>query len=279
MRDRIVEIHRVLKSTGTVYLHCDPHASHYLKVMLDGVFGAERFRNEIIWRRTPAKALMTQKLPVNHDILLTYQKGDEATWNQDAVFQPYDLSDLDAKTAGKYSHSDPDGRLYQLDNLINPNQDRPNLHYEFLGVTRVWRWTKERMQAAYEAGIVVQPRPGAVPRFKRYLDQQRGRPLGDVWTDIPPINSQAQERLGYPTQKPIALLERIIAASSNPGDIVLDPFCGCGTTIAAAQRLKRKWIGIDISPTAMEIMRRRSSSSAVSQRSRTLQTQSRRSRA
>src|ERR1017187_6569417 len=171
---------------------------------------------------------MTKRLPQNHDAIFSYAKTEEATWNLDAIFTAYDPEALDDKTAGKYCHKDPDGRIYQLDNLLNPNPDRPNLTYEFLGVTRVWRWTKERMQAAYDAGLVVQPSPGAVPRMKRYLDEQRGRPLGDVWTDIPPLNSQAAERMGYPTQKPQALLERIIQTSSNKRDVVLDPFCGCG---------------------------------------------------
>lgn len=257
MTIRLVELHRVLKPTGSIYLHCDPTASHYLKVVMDAVFGKENFRNEIVWRRTLAKGLMSRRLSSNHDVLLCYQRSEEATWNQEAMFVPYDLANLDAKTASKYSHRDADGRLYQLDNLTNPNRDRPNLVYEFLGVTRVWRWTKERMQRAYEAGLVVQPSPGAVPRLKRYLDEQRGKPLGDVWTDIPPINSQAQERLGYPTQKPLALLERIINASSNPGDLVLDPFCGCGTTICAAQKLGRRWIGIDVTHLAIALMRQR----------------------
>jgi hypothetical protein len=200
---------------------------------------------------------MTIKLPTNHDVLLAYQKGSGATWNQGAVFERYDPDALDEKTAGKYSLRDADGRLYQLTSLINPNADRPNLTYEFLGVTRVWRWTKERMQEAYEAGVVVQPSPGAVPRLKRYLDEQRGRPVGDVWTDIDPINARAAERLSYPTQKPEALLERIIAASSNEGDVVLDPFCGCGTAIAVAQRLNRQWIGIDITHLAVALMKHR----------------------
>jgi site-specific DNA-methyltransferase (adenine-specific) len=147
--------------------------------------------------------------------------------------------------------------LYRLDNLINPNPDRPNLTYEFLGVTKVWRWTKERMLAAYEAGLVVQTRPGAVPQLKRYLDEQRGRPLGDVWSDIEPLNSQARERLGYQTQKPEALLERIIRLATNEGDVVLDPFCGCGTTIAAAQKLERRWIGIDVTHLSIALMRYR----------------------
>jgi adenine specific DNA methylase Mod len=155
------------------------------------------------------------------------------------------LGNLDEKTEKKYCHKDADGRLYTLGDLNNPNPDRPNLTYEFLGHRKVWRWTKDRMEAAYKAGIVVQPSPGAVPRVKRYLDEQEGWPLDDVWEDIPPLNSQAKERLGYPTRKPVALLERIIQASSNPGDVVLDPFCGCGTTIDAAEKLGLKWIGVD----------------------------------
>ena len=257
MAARLVELHRVLKPTGSLYLHCDPTASHYLKIILDTIFGPEQFRNEIIWQRTLSKALMTRKLPDNHDSILCYQKTVNAMWNASAIFVAYDLANLDEKTAQKYTQKDENGRLYQLDNLINPNPDRPNLTYEFLGVTRVWRWTKERMQAAYEAGLVIQPRPGAVPRYKRYLDEQRGRPLGDVWTDIPPLNSQATERLGYPTQKPLALLERIIAASSNEGDLVLDPFCGCGTAIAAAQKLGRRWVGIDITHLSIALQKYR----------------------
>ena len=161
------------------------------------------------------------------------------------------------KTAQKYKHKDEDGRLYRLDNLINPNPNRPNLTYEFLGIRRVWRWTKERMREAYDRGLVVQTKPGTVPQLKRYLDEQRGRPLGDVWTDIPPLNSQAQERLGYPTQKPLALLERIIRMASAPGALVLDPFCGCGTTVHAAQKLGRQWIGIDITHLAISLIEKR----------------------
>jgi DNA modification methylase len=257
MAPRLVELRRVLKSTGSIHLHCDPTASHYLKMLMDAVFGPENFRNEIVWQRTISKSLMTRQLPNNHDVILCYQKTEYATWNVAAIFQPYNPLELDEKTAGKYRHPDPDGRIYRLDNLINPNPDRPNLTYEFLGVKRVWRWTKERMQEAYNAGLIVQTKPGAVPQLKRYLDEQRGRSLGDVWTDIPPINSQAKERLGYPTQKPEALLERIIRASSNEGDLVLDPFCGCGTTIAVAQRLNRGWIGIDITHLAITLIRHR----------------------
>jgi site-specific DNA-methyltransferase (adenine-specific) len=193
----------------------------------------------------------------SHDIIFYYAKGEVATWNAESAVVKYDIEDLDVKTDGKYSLRSTDGRRYQLTSLLNPNPNRPNLTYEFLGVRRVWRWTRERMEEAYAAGLVVQPRPGGVPRFKRYLDVQRGKPIGDIWDDIPPINSQAQERLGYPTQKPVALLERIISAASNEGDLVLDPFCGCGTTIHAAQKLNRHWIGIDITHLAIALVERR----------------------
>ena len=257
MAVRLVELHRVLKPTGSLYLHCDPTASHYLKLVLDAVFGPEHYRNEIIWQRSTGKALMTKRLPANHDVILAYGKGDETVWNLDAVFQQYDEHNLPKKTQVKYSHQDETGRVYRLDSLINPNANRPNLTYEFLGVTKVWRWTKERITKAYDGGLVIQTKPGTVPQLKRYLDEQRGIPLGDVWTDIPPINSQAQERLGYPTQKPRALLERIIAASSNPGDVVLDPFCGCGTAVDAAQKLRRQWIGIDVTHLAIGLIEKR----------------------
>jgi site-specific DNA-methyltransferase (adenine-specific) len=257
MAPRLVELHRVLRPTGSLYLHCDPTASHYLKLLLDAVFEPQHFRNEIIWKRTTAKSLQSQKLPTNHDVLLCYGKSEDAKWNADAAFIPYDPNDLPEKTAQKYRHVDEDGRRYTLGDITNPNHDRPNLTYEFLGITRVWRWTRERMQKAYEDGLIVQSKPGAVPRVKRYLDERQGIPLGDVWTDIPPLNSQAAERLGYPTQKPVALLERIIEASSDPGDVVLDPFCGCGTTIDAAEKLGRRWIGIDVTHLAVSLIKHR----------------------
>ena len=265
MAIRLVHMHRILKATGSLYLHCDPTASHYLKLVLDSVFDPRNFRNEIVWQRTISKSLMSRKLPNNHDLLLCYQKTDSAVWRSDEMFMPYDPDHLDEKTASKYKHRDKDGRVYRLDNLINPNQNRPNLTYEFLGVRRVWRWTRERMQKAYEDGLVVQTKPGSVPQLKRYLDEQRGRPFGDVWVDIPPINSQAQERMGYPTQKPLELLKRIVAASSNPGDVVFDPFCGCGTTIDAVETLNREnpkeaprtWIGIDVTHLSINLIKHR----------------------
>jgi site-specific DNA-methyltransferase (adenine-specific) len=257
MAPRLTELHRVLKPTGSLYLHCDPTASHCLRMLLDAAFGPANFRNEIIWQRTLSKGLMTRRLPNNHDVILSYQKTGQAKWQAEETFVSYDPDRLDPKTAKKYCHRDPDGRVYRLDNLINPNPDRPNLTYEFLGVTRVWRWKKERMERAYEAGLVVQTRPGAVPQLKRYLDEQRGRPICDVWTDIPPLNSQAAERLGYPTQKPEKLLERIIRATTEEGDCVLDPFCGCGTAVAVAQRLNRRWIGIDVTHLAISLVKHR----------------------
>lgn len=255
MAPRLVELRRVLKPTGSLYLHCDPTASHYLKLLLDAVFGSDNFRSEIVWRRNASKGLAFKGYPRNHDTLLYYGRGENLTFNR--PYLTYDPDNLDDKTGAKYKYRDPDGRIYRLSDVTNPNRNRPNLTYEFLGMTKVWRWTKERMLQAYKDGIVVQTRPGAVPQMKRYLDEQEGRPIDTVWNDIPPINSQAKERLGYPTQKPVALLERIIQASSNPGDVVLDPFCGCGTTIDAAQKLGRDWIGIDITQLAITLIKKR----------------------
>lgn len=257
MSPRLVELHRALKPTGSLVLHCDPTMSHYLKVLLDAIFGAANLRNEIIWQRTGAKGYQTRRLASNHDVLLFYGKTADSTWNNDAAFEPYREEELDAKTAEKYASKDASGRRYQLTSLVGPNDPRPNLTYEFLGVTRRWRWSRERMQAAYEAGQIIQTAPGRVPRFKRYLDEQRGKPLGDVWTDIPPLNSRAAERLGYPTQKPLALLERIIRLTTEPGAVVLDPFCGCGTTVDAAQKLGRAWAGIDITYISIDLIIKR----------------------
>jgi site-specific DNA-methyltransferase (adenine-specific) len=252
MTARLVELHRVLKPTGTLYLHCDPTASHYLKIILDTIFGPENYRNEIAWKRTSAKGLAFTNFAKNHDVIFRYTKSDSWTWNpQHTPHNPTYVEKF-------YKYVEPEtGRVYRLDNLANPNKNRPNLTYEFLGVTRVWRWTKERMQQAYEDGLIVQNKPGGVPALKRYLDEQEGTAVDDVWTDIPPIQSQSAERLGYPTQKPLALLERIIATSSNPGDLILDPFCGCGTTIAAAQKLERRWIGIDITHLSISLQKYR----------------------
>lgn len=252
MAARLVELHRVLKTTGSLYLHCDPTSSHYLKIILDTIFEAKNFRNEIIWQRTNSKGLAFTRFPTNHDVILRYTKSDKSIWNpQYIVHSPEYVEKF-------YRYVEPGtGRRYALDNLANPNKDRPNLTYEFLGVTRVWRWTRERMQEAYEKGLIIQSAPNTVPRLKRYLDEQEGVPVGDVWIDIPPVQAQSKEILGYPTQKPLALLERIIKASSNPDDVVLDPFCGCGTAVAAAQKLDRKWIGIDITHLSIALQKYR----------------------
>jgi DNA modification methylase len=250
MTIRFFEMRLILSSHGSIYLHCDPHASHYIKVIMDGVFGHENFRNEIIWKRTNAKGLAFTRLASNHDVILRYTKSDKFTWNpQYAVHDPTYVKKF-------YRFVEPDtGRKYRLADLTNPNKDRPNLTYEFLGVTRVWRWTRERMQAAYEKGLIIQNKAGSVPALKRYLDEQEGTPIDDVWTDIKPVQAQAKERLGYPTQKPIELLRRIIAASTNKGDVVFDPFCGCGTAIYASHMLNRKWIGCDIAILSIQIVR------------------------
>jgi site-specific DNA-methyltransferase (adenine-specific) len=245
MAVRLVELHRVLRDTGSLYLHCDPTASHYLKLVLDAVFGAENFRNEIVWNRTTPKGLAFTRFASNHDIILVYQRGQQAIWN--AAYLPHSEEYLQ-----RYNLLDEaTGRRFQATSLLNPNKNRPNLTYEFGGHEKVWRWTRERMEEAAAAGLIYFPPGGGVPREKRFLDEQEGVPISDVWTDIPPLNSQAQERLGYPTQKPRALLERIIAASSNEGDVVLDPFCGCGTAVDAAEKLGRRWIGIDVTHIAI----------------------------
>ncbi len=256
MTPRLVELRRVLKPTGSIYLHCDPTAGHYLKIIMDRVFGKENFRTEIIWKRTSAHSDSRQGRRQHgrvHDLLLFYSKGASWTWNQ--LYTEYDQGYVDQF----YRHVEPGtGRRYRLDNLTGPGgAAKGNPSYEVMGVTRYWRYSEERMAELIEEGRIVQTRPGAVPAYKRYLDEMPGVPLQDVWTDIGPIASQAKERLGYPTQKPQALLERIIQASSNEGDVVLDPFCGCGTAVAAAENLKRRWIGIDITHLAVAIMKSR----------------------
>jgi DNA modification methylase len=257
MRDRVMEMHRVLKPTGSLYLHCDPSASHYLKVMLDAIFQPPgEFRTEIIWKRSSAHSDTKQGRRQHgrvHDTLLFYTKAEEWTWNP--IYTPYDEEYVE----GFYKHIEPGtGRRYRLGDATGPGgASKGNPKYEVMGVTRYWRYSEERMAELIKEGRIIQTKPGAVPQYKRYLDEMPGVPLQDVWTDIKPIGPQAAERQGYPTQKPEALMERIIESSTDKGQIVLDPFCGCGTTIAVAERLKRKWIGIDVSPQAVAIMKRR----------------------
>jgi site-specific DNA-methyltransferase (adenine-specific) len=259
MAARLIELHRVLKPTGSLYLHCDPTASHYLKILLDSIFGVLNFRNEITWKRTTTHSDSKTWSRVS-DTILFYTVGKTFTWNT-----PRDAHSEDYKS-GKYRHDDGDGRLYQLDNMTSPNP-RPNMMYEWKGFPHPemgWRYSFEtmtRLDSEFRIWYPTKP-DGSFdtsrrPRLKRYLDEMDGGVMGSVWTDISPLNSQARERLGYPTQKPLALLERIVKASSNPGDLILDPFCGCGTTVHAAEKLDRNWIGIDITHLAVSLIERR----------------------
>ena len=248
MSTRLLEMHRVLKPTGSLYLHCDPTASHYLKVVLDAVFGFVNYRNEIIWKRSNPKSLGSINFPTCSDTIFRYSKTEHCTFHQ-----PYAEHDPEYVESA-YRYSDEKGQ-YRLLPLLNPNDNRPNLTYEFLGVTRVWRWTKARMKQALADGLIVQTKPGAVPQYKKYLEDSKGRTVTNVWTDIE--QAAGNESLGYPTQKPLALLERVISTSSNEGDVVLDPFCGCGTAVHAAQKNKRNWIGIDITHLAISLIEKR----------------------
>lgn len=256
MRDRVVEMHRVLKPTGSIFLHCDPHASHYLKVMLDEVFGPTNFLNEVIWKRTSAHSAARRFGPV-HDTILYYGRGRRPTWTDPRC--DYDAAYLDRY----YKYDDGDGRLYWRNSLTAAGVRKGDSGQPWRGIDvaatgQHWKFTRKRLDELDAAGQIYWPTRGkGFPQIKRYRDELKGKAIDDVWVDIDRINPKAAERLGYPTQKPEALLERIIGAASNPGDVVLDPFCGCGTTIAVAERMRRSWVGIDISPTAMEIMKRR----------------------
>ncbi len=256
MAVRLIEMHRVLKATGSIYLHCDPTASHYLKVMMDAIFGAKAFRSEVIWKRTSAHSSALRYGPV-HDVLLYYTRSDTYTWNPS--MQAYDPAYLDTF----FDQRDADGRRWKRMDLTgagtrNGETGKPWRGIDVTAKGRHWAYPPAILDEFDAAGRVHWPkREGGMPRLKQYEDQMPGVPLQDVWTDLSPIHNLAAERLGYPTQKPLALLERIIAASSNPGDLVLDPFCGCGTAVHAAQKLGRGWIGIDITHLAIGLIRRR----------------------
>ena len=251
MAPRLVEMHRVLKPTGSIYLHCDPTASHYLKLLMDAVFGSGNFRNEIGWVRSLPHGNVRQMFGRSRDSILFYVKGQRAIWNRSfRGHRPEYITQF-------YRYIEPGSdRQYRLVSCINPNPNRPNLTYDWKGITRVWKWTPERMQKAHEEGLLVYSKNG-IPSYKNYLDEMQGAPMQDTWEDIPPLMGSSKERLGYPTQKPEALLERIIQASSNEGDVVLDPFCGCGTAVAAAQKLGRQWMGIDVTHLAVALMKNR----------------------
>jgi site-specific DNA-methyltransferase (adenine-specific) len=260
MRPRCVELHRVLKKTGSFYYHCDWHASHYVKIMLDQIFDEDCFQNEIIWKRSVAHSDAKNRFAVITDSILFYTSSESTFNRQFTSHDPSYVKDF-------YKFDDGDGRgPYQLDNMTSPNP-RPNMTYEWLGFPppeKGWRYQRETMQKLHDEGRIYYPKTSdgkldlsKRPRLKRYLNEQEGTIVPNLWNDIPPISAQAQERLGYPTQKPLALLDRIIKASSNENDIVLDAFCGCGTALVAAENLGRQWIGIDISPTACRVMAKR----------------------
>jgi DNA modification methylase len=255
MRPRCIELARVLKKSGSFYYHCDWHASHYVKVMLDQIFGENNFVNEIIWKRSHAHSDAKQgrkAFGVITDSLLLYGGGSERTWHVE--YRPYDQEYVDRD----YRRVDADGRRYRIDNIQGPGgAAKGNPYYEVMGVSRYWRYSKEKMDELIKAGRIIQTKPGAVPQYKRYLDEMPGVPVQNLWDDIEIVNNRSDEYLGYPTQKPLSLLQRIIKTSSNENDVVLDAFCGCGTAVVASQILKRQWIGIDISPTACRVMAKR----------------------
>lgn len=254
MAVRLHELRRVLKPTGSLYLHCDPTASHYLKLMLDGVFGPSRFRNEVIWRRTNAHNVKSKTFPRVHDTILFCTKSDRYTWNK--TFQGYSAEQLSRYKA------DADGRLYTGQDLtmMGGSADRK---VEWRGSkppgNRAWGASIDQLEEWWEKGLILTRKDGT-PRLdgrKVYLDEKPGKQTDSVWVDIQRVGNTAKERLGYPTQKPLALLDRIIAASTNPGDVVLDPFCGCGTTVHVAQKEERQWIGIDVAYHAVQVIQDR----------------------
>ncbi len=270
MGNRLLELHRVLKPTGSLYLHCDPTASHYLKIVLDGVFGKGMFRNEVVWKRTGAHGSAKRFGPV-HDTIFFYTKTDDFVWTFPATAHADDYVEKHFKQV------DDDGRKFQAitltgSGLRHGESGMPWRHINPSDVGRHWAipgevmerykltgaTVQERLEALDSASLIFWPKGGeGTPRLKWFADELGGMAISDVWSDIPPIGAQAAERLGYPTQKPLALLERIIQASSNGGDAVLDPFCGCGTAVHAAQKLNRNWIGIDITHLAISLIEKR----------------------
>ncbi|MBA3240577.1 MAG: restriction endonuclease [Acidobacteria bacterium] len=249
MAPRLVELHRVLKPAGSIYLHCDPTASHYLKLLMDAIFGPEKFRNEITWKRTSSHNDSRRWAQINDTIL--FYAGRGFTWN------PVYLEHDPEYVKNFYRFNDERGR-YRLHEIIRTASmgPRPNLAYEYKGYRPEWGWrmVREKVEALDREGRITWSGTGR-PYLKRYLHEQEGTPASSIWIDIPPLSHSAAERLGYPTQKPEFLLERIIRASSNEGDVVLDPFCGCGTTITVSERLHRRWLGIDITHLAVSLIK------------------------
>ena len=250
---RMLEMRRVLKPTGSIYLHCDPTASHYLKTLMDSIFGEKQFRNEVVWQRTNAHNLKAKYFSKTHDVLLFYSKDKDYTWNKQ-------YTDYSQAQLSRYK-KDETGRLYTGRDLTVSSGGNRNFQWRGSrpSSNRSWGASLEQLERWYTEGRILLKRDGT-PRLdglKVYLDELPGKQIPAIWTDIPRIGNTSKERLGYPTQKPLALLERIIKASSKRGDIVLDPFCGCATTCIAAERLQRQWIGIDLSPQAVELVKLR----------------------
>src|SRR5581483_8698700 len=243
MAVRLIELHRVLKPTGSLYLHCDPTASHYLKILLDAIFGKQQFRNEIVWKRNNSHN-SGKRFGRIHDVIFYYTKSKKWTWN-------WTFTEFSAQQLSRYEE-DEEGRLYKAGNLTAERKNSSSGKFEWRGTTpgptRGWAHTLEQLEEWWTQGLILKKKDGT-PRgdgLKVYLEDLEGAKAQSIWTDIPRVANISEERLGYDTQKPVALLERIISASSNEGDIVLDPFCGCGTTVHAAQKLGRRWIGIDV---------------------------------
>lgn len=258
MTPRLVELHRVLKAAGSLFLHCDPTMSHYLKVLMDIIFGRENFRNDIIWKRKSGRGgtgTTDVRFGVANDNILFYAKSGATLFNRQ--YRPNNEKYI----ADHFTHVEPEtGRRYRRDNLAAPSYS-PTLIYEYKGYrppANGWAVSLRRMKEMDEQGRLYLPedKTRRIQR-KRYLDELKGETVSNLWEDVPPIGPQAKERLGYPTQKPVALLERVLACASKPGDVVLDPFCGCGTTIDAAIRLGRRWMGIDVTYLAVDLIEKR----------------------
>lgn len=241
----------LLSESGSIYVHLDWHVSFYAKAVLDEIFGAENFLSEIIWRRTNSKGLAFTGYPNNHDVIFYYVKSPGFTWNR-----PFREHNPDyVKNFYRFVETGT-GRRYRLSDLTNPNPNRPNLTYEWKGHKRVWRWTRERMEDADKKGLIDYSSTGLASQ-KRYLDEMEGTPVDSIWDDILPVQAQSSERVGYPTQKPEALVNRILTASSNEGDLVLDCFCGSGTSAISAEKLNRRWIACDLGRFAIHTSRKR----------------------
>jgi len=259
MDSKLRECHRVLKNSGSMYLHCDWHAGHYLKKKMDEIFGENRLVNDIIWKRTAAHSGegVIKKYGTIHDNILFYTKTDNYTFIPQ--YTPYSKEYVEKF----YRHVDKDGRRWLSRDLTAAGVRHGDSGKPWRGIDVTakgvhWKFRVQRLDELVKEGRIYFPKKkGGMPRYKQYLDKAKGVLLQDIWTDISVISSHAKERLGYPTQKPEALLERIVKTSSNPMDIVLDPFCGCGTTLVVAHKLKRRWLGIDVSPTACNLMAQR----------------------